>query len=135
MPNIGMGEIAVILVVALLVLGPQRLPELARGIGKFVREFRRQTDEVRTVVQREFYKMDHELNKPIEAQPDLVASSGPGFAIGSLPEGHSDPHAAPPVETIGTVPAVAVAAVAEPAPEAPAEAAPPPSDASDRTRS
>jgi sec-independent protein translocase protein TatB len=45
--NLGAGEIAVILIVALLLLGPDKLPELARGIGKFVREFRRQTDDVR----------------------------------------------------------------------------------------
>ena len=42
--NIGSGELALILVVALLVLGPKRLPELARGLGKFMREFRRQTE-------------------------------------------------------------------------------------------
>jgi Tat protein translocase TatB subunit len=59
--NIGSGELALIAVVALLVLGPKRLPELARGIGKFMREFRRQTDEVRGVVEREFYKMDEDV--------------------------------------------------------------------------
>ena len=59
--NIGAGELVVILVAALLVLGPQRLPEFARAIGKFMREFRRQTDEVRTVVEREFYKMDQDF--------------------------------------------------------------------------
>lgn len=68
--NIGSGEIALIAVVALLILGPTRLPELARGIGKFMREFRRQTDEVRGVVEREFYKMDHELS--IKEPPLLV---------------------------------------------------------------
>ncbi len=62
--NIGSGEIALIAVVALLLLGPSRLPELARGIGKFMREFRRQTDEVRGVVEREFYKMDSEIQAP-----------------------------------------------------------------------
>ena len=59
--NVGAGELILIVVVALLVLGPQKLPEFARAIGKFVREFRRQTDEVRTVVEREFYKMDQEM--------------------------------------------------------------------------
>jgi sec-independent protein translocase protein TatB len=59
--NVGAGELILIVVVALLVLGPQKLPEFARTIGKFVREFRRQTDEVRTVVEREFYKMDQEV--------------------------------------------------------------------------
>jgi sec-independent protein translocase protein TatB len=64
--NIGSGEIALIAVVALLILGPSRLPELARGIGKFMREFRRQTDEVRGVVEREFYKMDE---PPLQIRP------------------------------------------------------------------
>jgi sec-independent protein translocase protein TatB len=65
MLNIGAGEIALIVVVALLVLGPERLPQLARGLGKFMREFRSRTDEVRHVVEREFYRMDEE----IQAQP------------------------------------------------------------------
>jgi sec-independent protein translocase protein TatA len=38
--NIGMGEILVVLVIALIVLGPKRLPEVARSVGKGVREFR-----------------------------------------------------------------------------------------------
>ncbi len=59
--NIGAGEMVLIMVAALLILGPTRLPELARGIGKFMREFRRQTDEVRNVVEREFYSMDQEI--------------------------------------------------------------------------
>ena len=64
MLNIGAGEVIFILIAALLVLGPKRLPELARGIGKFMREFRRQTDDVRTVVEREFYRMDQEEVPP-----------------------------------------------------------------------
>lgn len=80
--NIGAGEAIVILVVALLVLGPQRLPEMARALGKFMREFRRQTDEVRTMVEREFYRMDIDL---LENQPQ-----GPSkLAAGALPTGAS----------------------------------------------
>lgn len=74
--NIGSGELALIAVAALLILGPKRLPELARGIGKFMREFRRQTDEVRGVVEREFYKMDQDLPHAeapkLSPAPDLV---------------------------------------------------------------
>jgi sec-independent protein translocase protein TatB len=80
--NIGSGEIALIAVVALLVLGPKRLPELARGIGKFMREFRRQTDEVRGVVEREFYQLDQDISAespPVLAQPapDALAMGAP----------------------------------------------------------
>jgi Tat protein translocase TatB subunit len=44
--GIGMPELVVILVVALIVLGPKRLPEVARSIGRAVAEFRRQSNEV-----------------------------------------------------------------------------------------
>lgn len=70
MLNIGGGEIALILIAALLLLGPKRLPEMARVIGKFVREFRRQTDDVRGLVEREFYKMDEEVVRPLEQSDD-----------------------------------------------------------------
>ena len=73
--NIGSGELVLIAVVALLVLGPKRLPELARGLGKFLREFRRQTDEVRNVVEREFYKMDKEMDAPPPSAPQLTAAT------------------------------------------------------------
>lgn len=44
--GIGMPELIVILVVALVVLGPKRLPELARTLGKAMAELRRQTADV-----------------------------------------------------------------------------------------
>jgi len=76
--NLGAGEVILILVVALLVLGPKRLPELARGLGKFMREFRRQTDEVRSVVEREFYRMDQELDAPgPNPEPNILPVQAP----------------------------------------------------------
>lgn len=82
--NIGTGEIALIAVVALLILGPQRLPELARGIGKFMREFRRQTDDVRAVVEREFYKLDEDIAAP-EVPAVMAANSVPRIVADELP--------------------------------------------------
>jgi len=40
MPNIGPLEIAVVLIIALIVFGPKRVPELGRSMGKGIREFR-----------------------------------------------------------------------------------------------
>ena len=40
MPNISAPELVVILIIALLVLGPNRLPQVARSVGKGLREFR-----------------------------------------------------------------------------------------------
>ena len=40
MPNIGPMEIMIVLVIALVVFGPKRLPELGKSVGKGIREFR-----------------------------------------------------------------------------------------------
>jgi sec-independent protein translocase protein TatA len=45
--GIGLPELIVIMVVALLVVGPSKLPELARSLGKTFQEFRRMADEVK----------------------------------------------------------------------------------------
>ncbi len=88
--NIGVGEIALILVVALLVLGPQRLPELARGLGKLMRAFRRQTDEVRSVIEREFYRMDQDVADFDLTKPSLKAPEPIPDPPDSGPYAHDD---------------------------------------------
>lgn len=85
--NMGVGEIAVILIAALILLGPQKLPELARGLGKFMREFRRQTDDVRTMVEREFYAMDQEFQKPETPSKAIPASAQNSPGAGSAAAG------------------------------------------------
>ena len=51
MLNIGPQELLIILVIALLVVGPQRLPELGRSIGRGLRELRKAQDEVKRTIQ------------------------------------------------------------------------------------
>jgi Tat protein translocase TatB subunit len=46
-PQIGPLEILVVSVIALVVFGPRRLPEIARSIGRAVNEFRRQANDIR----------------------------------------------------------------------------------------
>jgi TatA/E family protein of Tat protein translocase len=45
--GIGMPELIVILIVALIIIGPKKLPDLARSLGKGLAEFRRATDDVK----------------------------------------------------------------------------------------
>ena len=51
--GIGMPELLVILGLALIILGPKKLPEIARGLGKAMREFRRATDDMREQFEEE----------------------------------------------------------------------------------
>jgi len=96
MLNIGTGEIIFIAIAALLILGPKKLPEFARTIGKLVRDFRKQTDDVRSTVEREFYKMDQELtNEPPaplpQPAPEAIAHGmHEGETPALLPTGEAD---------------------------------------------
>ena len=47
MPSLGFGEIVLILMLALIIFGPKRLPEMGRTIGKSLKEFRRATTDLR----------------------------------------------------------------------------------------
>jgi sec-independent protein translocase protein TatA len=46
-PGVGASELVVIFLVVLLLFGSKRLPELARGIGKSMRDFRKAADDVK----------------------------------------------------------------------------------------
>jgi TatA/E family protein of Tat protein translocase len=49
-PNIGLPEIAMVLVIALIVFGPKRLPDMGRQLGKTIREFRDATSDIRSQI-------------------------------------------------------------------------------------
>ncbi|HKX25572.1 MAG TPA: twin-arginine translocase TatA/TatE family subunit [Actinomycetota bacterium] len=57
MPSLGFGEILIILVLALIIFGPRRLPEMGRTIGRSLRDFRRATSDIRT-------ELESELDEP-----------------------------------------------------------------------
>lgn len=48
--NLGLGEILIILVLILVLFGPQKIPELARTVGRYVYQFRRQMEEAQRAV-------------------------------------------------------------------------------------
>src|SRR5262245_25588722 len=75
--GIGMPELLVILVVALVVLGPQRLPELARTLGKAMAEFRRQTSDMMDEFQAEAMREDEPNRRPARAVPAAPAAPAP----------------------------------------------------------
>ena len=65
--GMGMSEILLVLALALIVIGPKRLPELARALGRGLAEFRRATDDI----QRTLYQEIHQPLDPKELWRDL----------------------------------------------------------------
>src|SRR5688500_2553314 len=98
--DIGLQEMLVIGVLALLVFGPSKLPELGRMVGRAMREFRRASDEFRSTVETNLHINDPDPlpeihpppepsalasalpseNEPITPESDVVVSSVPAPA-------------------------------------------------------
>lgn len=91
--NLGPMEMLVIVVVALVVLGPQRLPEAMRQVGRGVGEIRRWTTQVTSEVQSAFAP---------GADPAPLHSSSPVAAAGPLPPAGIAADARAPVSVTGS---------------------------------
>ena len=63
MGAIGMQEMIVIFVIALLVFGPKKLPELGKSLGKGLREFKRATNEMKASLDDQFKDASSELRE------------------------------------------------------------------------
>ena len=97
MGGIGGPELFLILVVVLLVFGPKKIPEVARGLGKGLREFRK----LSTDFQREINLSAalEEEDKRAGGRPGAAKSPGPPASKAALPDGGADP--SPPAPDSG----------------------------------
>lgn len=126
--GIGPMELVVIVVVALLIFGPQKLPEFARTLGKGLAEFRRASNDLRQSLAIDELQNDlrKTMNEATRVPPTRPAQAGdtlpPGAAgvtgspaappwkgnPGELPEGqdhdHREPVARPADSALGSVP-------------------------------
>lgn len=110
--GIGTGELLLLLLLALLVLGPERMPRLARDIGRTVGDLRKTSDELR----QEFLNADALIDRaaridaPAVAPPaELAAPASPGDTAGPEPAAGAAPEAPPaPAEAPATQADVAV---------------------------
>jgi len=101
--NIGPGELIIVLVIALIVVGPGKLPDVGSALGKSIREFRKAASDVKE-------STSLEAPAPVAASP--VAAAPVPVAAGSAPA------------AAAVAPAAAAAAAVEPAGGWPAELTP-----------
>lgn len=67
-------DVLVILVIALFVFGPQKLPELAKSLGKAMREFKKASEEVRVGFEEEIRKAEKVADLPEKVTEPLSLS-------------------------------------------------------------
>ena len=94
--DIGLQELILIFVIALLVFGPKNLPQLGRSLGRAMREFRRASDEFRSTIETNLHINEPDpvpstAPEPVTAEVAAETSPAP-----FLPDSVLDPHA--PVE-------------------------------------
>jgi len=77
MLDIGFQELLVIFVIALLVFGPRRLPELGRALGRGIREFRRASDEFRSTIESNLMEEPAPTPEPVVATATESPPSSP----------------------------------------------------------
>jgi sec-independent protein translocase protein TatB len=86
--GLGMGEVVIILVLALILLGPQKLPDAAKQLGKGLREFRKATEDLKQQFETELYSDPTKPAKPTLVEPPRPPAEGeppPGMPAGGVP--------------------------------------------------
>lgn len=79
--GIGTGELLLLLLIALIVLGPERMPKLARDLGRAMAEFRKTSDELKN----EFLNADKYVDAATKPAPPAI-SAPPGAPEPALTE-------------------------------------------------
>jgi sec-independent protein translocase protein TatA len=90
--NLGVPELIFILVLALLIFGPKRLPEIGRTLGKGLSEFRRASNELKRSIETEMSDVENAARPPVTRLPQRPPA-------GTTPIGQEageEPAAAPP---------------------------------------
>ena len=102
--SLGMPELVFILLLALLVFGPKRLPEVGKTIGRGLREFRRATNDLKRTVETEISTAEMQTPRPAkEPSPAAPAAAEPApepmMENRSLPAANPESAAGPSSDT------------------------------------
>jgi sec-independent protein translocase protein TatA len=90
--SIGMPELIIIFVIALIFFGPRKLPELGRSLGKSLAEFKRASNELKSTLEEEIRLEDQRVSVEPSRTPTPVASEE--GAAGTTDEGQTVPRTA-----------------------------------------
>ena len=72
--SIGMPELIIIFVIALIIFGPRKLPELGRSLGKSLAEFKKASNELRNTLEEEI-RIEEQKDKEKEKETTAKAAT------------------------------------------------------------
>ena len=72
--SIGMPELMIIFVIALIIFGPRKLPELGRSMGRSLSEFKRASNELRSTLDEEIRIEEQDPAPPTTSKPQEQTS-------------------------------------------------------------
>jgi sec-independent protein translocase protein TatA len=71
--SIGMPELIIILVIALIIFGPRKLPELGKSLGRSLNEFKRASTDLQNTLEQEI-RLEEQKERQVK-EPDTVTST------------------------------------------------------------
>jgi Tat protein translocase TatB subunit len=119
---LSMPHLIIIFLVALVVLGPEKLPEVARVLGKIMSEFRKVSTDFRTTLEDEMREIDRNLREKERLAKEAAAAAPAQPAMLALPEAETAATTLPPVagnDALATSPAPPEGATTESSPAPP----------------
>jgi sec-independent protein translocase protein TatA len=72
--SIGMPELIIILVIALIIFGPRKLPELGKSLGRSLNEFKRASTDLQNTLEQEIRLEEQKEKQVRDKEPDRFAS-------------------------------------------------------------
>jgi sec-independent protein translocase protein TatA len=85
--SIGMPELIIIFVIALIIFGPRKLPELGRSLGKSLAEFKRASNELKSTLEEEI-RLEEQRSKVEPSKPAETTSPPPSAHMDEAPSVH-----------------------------------------------
>ena len=86
--SIGMPELIIILVIALIIFGPRKLPELGKSLGRSLNEFKRASTDLQNTLEQEIKLEEQKEQQTKTPPPETTGDTADTGTVSRSPDGH-----------------------------------------------